>query len=67
MKHDSIVGYKIKKSNQITPNQRIKSLVSRWNDMEYKCDTMMNRLELKSIKDEINSIVKNYPELAWDI
>ncbi|MFA5727478.1 MAG: hypothetical protein WC886_07555 [Saccharofermentanaceae bacterium] len=66
MKNNPIVGYKIRGPEK-DPIKRVEELVKRWNDMEFCPDTNEYRLELKTIKDEINCISKIHEELISEI
>ena len=49
---------------QSTPQERLIILQDIYNQMEFKPDTNQNRMECKYYMDEINEIIKIYPELS---
>ena len=49
---------------QRTPQERLIELQQLYNSMEYEQDTNENRMKCNCYMDEINEIVKLYPELS---
>ncbi len=49
---------------QRTPQERLMELQQLYNSMEYEQDTNTNRMKCNCYMDEINEIVKLYPELS---
>lgn len=49
---------------QRTPSERLIELQQLYNSMEYEQDTNANRMKCNCYMDEINEIVKLYPELS---
>ena len=49
---------------QRTPSERLIELQQLYNSMEYEQDTTANRMKCNYYMDEINEIVKLYPELC---
>jgi hypothetical protein len=49
---------------QRTPQERLMELQQLYNSMEYEQDTNTNRMKCNCYIDEINEIVKLYPELS---